>query len=471
MGDLLDHDVAEVRVGTEAPADPDVHRLDELAVDPLEHAFDADVGDLVLRAARGAAGEVDAQVLAVPVGADVGVQEGGDLRRALLGEHLGQAAELLAGARLHAAGEQRRVGAELVAHERLVEQGRHALVGHVRDQHVLLMGQADLAGAVLAGERDHAVELVAAQPPDRHAQTDRGVAPVALPGDADVVVAAEVGCVRRAAGQRTPDPPLELGAERLGPDAVEQELHAGLAARLAVLLGVAEDRGDCSTTSGASSGVRKTSTQRANRGTADSPPPTRRLKPRVPSAAIAPESATSLMSPRAQSSAQPVTLILNLRGRLEKARLPSRCGCSGHGRRVAVDDLVVRDPGHRAADDVAGDVAARPGRRQADRLEPAQDLGHRLERDPVDLHALAGGAVQHAAAVVLGDPGQDLGLIARQDALDDLHAQHEVAVLRVVLVEPVPLEAEEVVVARARPAPRSLRAARPRVRRAGPSHA
>ena len=119
----------------------------------------------------------------------------------------------------------------------------------------------------------------------------------------------------------------------------------------------------------------------------------------------------------------------------------------GHGRRVAVDDLVVRDAGHRAADDVAGDVAARPGRRQADRLEPAQDLGHRRERDPVDLDALAGGAVQHAAAVVLGDPRQDLGLLARQDALHDLHAEHEVAVLRVVLVQPVPLEPEEVVVA------------------------
>ena len=70
-------------------------------------------------------------------------------------------------------------------------------------------------------------------------------------------------------------------------------------------------------TSGASSGVMKTSTQRANRGCEDSPPPTRRLKPLVPSSAIAPESAMSLIRPRAQSSAQPVTEILYLRGRFE----------------------------------------------------------------------------------------------------------------------------------------------------------
>ena len=65
--DLLEHDVAEARVGPEPAADADVHRLDELAVDLLEHALDADVGDLVLRAARRAAREVQPEVLAVAV--------------------------------------------------------------------------------------------------------------------------------------------------------------------------------------------------------------------------------------------------------------------------------------------------------------------------------------------------------------------------------------------------------------------
>src|SRR4051812_32137708 len=52
MRDLLDDDLAELRVRAETAADADVHRLDELAVDLLEHALDPDVGDLVLRAAR-----------------------------------------------------------------------------------------------------------------------------------------------------------------------------------------------------------------------------------------------------------------------------------------------------------------------------------------------------------------------------------------------------------------------------------
>ena len=71
------------------------------------------------------------------------------------------------------------------------------------------------------------------------------------------------------------------------------------------------------TTSGASSGATKMSTQRAKRGWVLRPPPTRRLKPLVPSGWIAAESAMSLIRPRAQSSAQPVTDTLYLRGRFE----------------------------------------------------------------------------------------------------------------------------------------------------------
>ena len=108
MRDLLEHDVAELRVLAQAAADADVHRLDELAVDLLEHALDADVGDLVLRAARRAAREVQPEVLAVAVRAHVLVQERGDLDRALLGVDLRQAAELLARAGLQAALEERR---------------------------------------------------------------------------------------------------------------------------------------------------------------------------------------------------------------------------------------------------------------------------------------------------------------------------------------------------------------------------
>src|SRR3954451_12743603 len=94
--DLLEHALAEARIGPDPSADADVHRLDELAVDLLEHALDADVGDLLLRAARGAAGEVQPEVLAVAVLGHVRVEEARDLGRPLLGVDVGQPAELLA---------------------------------------------------------------------------------------------------------------------------------------------------------------------------------------------------------------------------------------------------------------------------------------------------------------------------------------------------------------------------------------
>ena len=68
------------------------------------------------------------------------------------------------------------------------------------------------------------------------------------------------------------------------------------------------------------------------------------------------------------------------------------------------------------------------------------------------LEALAGGAVDDPAREVLGDGGHHLGLVGAEDALDDLRPEHEVAVLRVVRIEAVPLEAHEVVVVQRLPA-------------------
>ncbi len=66
----------------------------------------------------------------------------------------------------------------------------------------------------------------------------------------------------------------------------------------------------------------KTSTSVAIRSPSDSPPPTRRLNPREPSAARAGHRPMSLISAWAQSSTQPDTDILNLRGRLAYSRFP-----------------------------------------------------------------------------------------------------------------------------------------------------
>ena len=66
----------------------------------------------------------------------------------------------------------------------------------------------------------------------------------------------------------------------------------------------------------------KTSMSEAMRSPSDRPPPASRLKPRVPSSARAGHRPMSLISAWAQSSTQPVTEILNLRGRLAYSRLP-----------------------------------------------------------------------------------------------------------------------------------------------------
>jgi hypothetical protein len=64
----------------------------------------------------------------------------------------------------------------------------------------------------------------------------------------------------------------------------------------------------------------------------------------------------------------------------------------------------------------------------------------------VELDALARRAVEEATRVLLGDVGEGLGLLSGEDALDDLGPEHHVAVARVVLVQPVPLEPRDVVV-------------------------
>jgi hypothetical protein len=122
------------------------------------------------------------------------------------------------------------------------------------------------------------------------------------------------------------------------------------------------------------------------------------------------------------------------------------------GGRVPVDELLVADARQGAADHVAGDVAAGALDREADAVQPLVDLGDVVERDPVDLDALPRRAVEEAAAEVGGDARDRVRLLTGEHALDDLDAQHEVAVLGVVGVQTPPLQARHVVVVERLPA-------------------
>ena len=114
-----------------------------------------------------------------------------------------------------------------------------------RQQHVLLVREPQrvvLVVAVLAGEAGELEQLRGLQAADRDDQPDRAVGAVGLLEHADVVLAALARRLRHAVAQLAADAGDDLLAQRLGADAVDEELQARLAAGLPVLVGVAEDR-------------------------------------------------------------------------------------------------------------------------------------------------------------------------------------------------------------------------------------
>ncbi len=114
--------------------------------------------------------------------------------------------------------------------------------------------------------------------------------------------------------------------------------------------------------------------------------------------------------------------------------------------RRGIDDLVLVDAGHGAADDVARVVAARAGGGDADRIQPLEDLGEILDPQPVKLERLPRGDVAEAVAEVLRDAAQGRELRGVELSAGNLGAQHEVAaVLRALAIDAVPFEAVEVV--------------------------
>ncbi len=199
------------------------------------------------------------------------------------------------------------------------------------------------------------------------------------------------------------------------------------------------------TTSGASSGETKMSTQRAKRGCGGEPAADAQVEAlgavgvdRGRERDVVDQAARAVLG-----AARDRHLVLARQVRVEL--VVQEVVVDRLGRRVAVDDLVMRQAGHGAADHVARDVAARAGGGQADLVQAPEDLRDVVERDPVDLEALARRAVDHAAAEVLGDRGHRLGLRRAQLSLDDLDAHHEMPVAGVVRVEAVPLEEADVV--------------------------
>ena len=181
----------------------------------------------------------------------------------------------------------------------------------------------------------------------------------------------------------------------------------------------------------------KTSMSEAIRSPSDSPPPTSRLKPRVPSSARAGHRPMSLISAWAQSSTHPVTEILNLRGRLAYSRLPVKKSETARatGRASKASWASTPDTGQLStlrAESPQACTVVRP-----DGGEPPPDAGDVLDAQPVDLDGLAGGEVgvagaEHPALGAVGALAEGVGhhadltdLRRGEEATGDLDPHHE----------------------------------------------
>src|SRR5579862_3299194 len=96
------------------------------------------------------------------------------------------------------------------------------------------------------------------------------------------------------------------------------------------------------------------------------------------------------------------------------------------GERRCIGDLVGSDAGERAARDVAGHIAARAFRAEADGAEGLHDFGDGFYGEPVELNILADGKIGERVAVTLGDLRDGPQLIGSQQAIGKGDTHHEI---------------------------------------------
>ncbi|BAS72074.1 Os01g0357150 [Oryza sativa Japonica Group] len=436
----------EVRVAADAAADEDVGRLNDLAGAVLgEAAHEADVGDLHLAAAVGAAGPVHPHR---PGHRHELLHLRRHQQRPLLRLDDGLAAELVAGARDEALEQQRRLRGELLK-QRLGEQRLHLLVLDVRDHDVLLHGEAELAGAVLVGEACELEHVRRLHPADGHVQADVGHPFLLLRVHAEVVpplpfLVDEV-LRRRALQHAVRHPLLHLRPKSLHSLLVDEPHHAGL-------LAVAP---------GAEVAVRLENglAHRDDVVAGDPGVERQRLLPPLGAYEPADEEVEPELAALHRRHVREVVdvwvLVQIVRPDHAHVPLPRQVGDGGVALEVAgdvggeevgvgsrVDDLVGVDAGERVADGVADVVHAALEAGEADGVEPVEDGRHVGERDAADLPVLAGCHVGAALLAVRLDHARQVPrLLARRHTVWQLQPHHEPPILMLAAVEEAePLE-------------------------------
>jgi hypothetical protein len=110
----------------------------------------------------------------------------------------------------------------------------------------------------------------------------------------------------------------------------------------------------------------------------------------------------------------------------------------------SVEELAGIEPLHRTPGDVADGVAAAARSRDAGGVEMREDVGQRSELEPMELDVLTGRELAIATAEPVRDLTDRTQLRGGQVPARQLDAQHERSDLRLVVVEPPPLQPNDV---------------------------
>src|SRR5579871_1431028 len=445
-GDFALDRADEFRVRAEAASQADVEGLHLRAVGQAgQAALQADVADVMLAAGVGAAVDVDAQRL---VPEHFALQVRHDLPQAMLGLGDRQVAELVARAGDGAFVELGDFPREPGVPQRPLNF-RQVRLRDVGEQVVLLVGGAQAALAVPLRDGGGGEHLAGGDTPGDDRDTDPVEAFLLLALHAQVVLLALALRLQPVDGRlRGPAQALDEDfAELFRAPVSHQELEAGVVATLAVAV-VAEYLGH------GAADVRNLLRRDGDIeplgevGLCAEPAAHAHVEAGLPSA----------LPPAAhRRDAQVVDLRLVavdraagdgdlvLAGQIGKVFIAQKIAGDLMNDRTGIVQLIGFEAGDGAAADVAGDVPAGAGGREAggaQALDGARDV---LNGQPVELEVLARGDVGDVVAIVAGDLGHGAHLGRRQIAAGDLDTQHEVALVGLLLVDAVPSHAREIV--------------------------
>ena len=462
--DLVDRDgsldpVPERRVRAEAAAETDVDGLDDLFADMGRLTTKADVGDLGLGARGGTARKVhpddgvrtartgscrSAQALGVAAVHRLGPRNG-----TRLGLDDGEAAELAPCAGDHAALERGGKGREALQ-QILLEQVGDPVVSHPREHEVLIGAKTDLTVAIELGEARGLYEVLAGQAAHRDRAAHIAKPALALALHPDVIAPVSPRELVAGWAQLEGRSRGKLGPEGLRAELLDQVTHPGRPPVLPVaqLTEDLRDRPrDLDRLIGGDEHVDVAPHPRTVRETSpDEQVEADRavVKARWPEADVVYLRLSAVLETAGDAELELAGQVGVLTIAREKLRdLPDDRGC--------VEGLVCIDARDRAAEDVAGGIAAGLHGGDPHLLEQRPDTRHIRDVDPVQLHVLARGEIAVAvtpdgaglrrSGIAVDDLTDPAHLGGAQPAPGHLHPQHEGVAALALGIEADPLEA------------------------------